>query len=196
MIKCWSCGFGHLTEEELRACHNSRKLETAPPCRDVLTSQEMAERIEAVAPVADTPKWVDELDRLEKVCTGQPCTVEGSPEMVRYVFLFGKHAREIISSLRHEVANKEVQTAKENTMIKPAVGRIVLFTETHEVRKANNGQPFAAIVTYVHSDSLVNLAVFDCNGNLMPRTSVYLHRPENGIPHPQDYYCELVSEVR
>jgi len=73
-------------------------------------------------------------------------------------------------------------------MIKPSIGRVVWFTESQAARKANNGQPFAAIVTYVHSDSLVNLAVFDANGGCIPKTSVFLHQPEDDTP--QNYYCE------
>lgn len=55
--------------------------------------------------------------------------------------------------------------------MKPSVGRIVhLIT--------NNGEIHAAIICYVHSDTCVNLAVFDVNGNHRHETSVSFN-PEN-----------------
>jgi len=61
-------------------------------------------------------------------------------------------------------------------MIIPTVGRIVWFTpardDTELVRHGDG--PLAAIVTHVHSDRCVNLAVFDANANQASRTSVTL----------------------
>lgn len=54
-------------------------------------------------------------------------------------------------------------------MMKPTVGRVVYFHE-HE----SQPQPYAAIITYVHTDMVVNLVIFDANGNPMPRASVPL----------------------
>ena len=68
------------------------------------------------------------------------------------------------------------------THVKPTIGRIVLFHPTAEVTQA-------AIVAYVHSDTLVNLAVFDSNGAPYGKTSVQLVQP--GEPKPEfGFYCE------
>ena len=42
-------------------------------------------------------------------------------------------------------------------MITPTIGRVVWFNE-------GSGSKEAAIVCYVHSDSMVNLVVFNANG--------------------------------
>lgn len=76
-------------------------------------------------------------------------------------------------------------------MIKPTVGRVVWYTPVDNAPEGVNhkGQPFAAIVTYVFHDRMVNLAVFDHNGVAQSRTSVPLvqegEQPPNGSP-----YCE------
>lgn len=51
----------------------------------------------------------------------------------------------------------------------PTVGRIVHY---HGGNNTPNEPTLAAIVTHVHSPSMVNLAVFDSNGNTYGRTSV------------------------
>jgi hypothetical protein len=81
-------------------------------------------------------------------------------------------------------------------MIKPSIGRVVWFTPATsdfptapEPKLSYDGkQPLAAIVTYVHSDTMVNLAVFDTNGTNISCTSVPLHQPEN--ERPTAYFCE------
>lgn len=75
-------------------------------------------------------------------------------------------------------------------MIKPSVGRVVWFTPSVNeicirVHTDKPPQPCAAIVAYVWHDRMVNLAVFDHNGNSFERTSVTLlqdddPKPENG----------------
>ena len=60
-------------------------------------------------------------------------------------------------------------------MIKPTVGRVVHFFD-HP-----NGDMFAelelaAIVTYVHSDTMVNLVVFGPRGEAVGKTSVRLQQ--------------------
>lgn len=50
-------------------------------------------------------------------------------------------------------------------MIKPTVGRVMWFWPDVEDR---GDQPLIALVAYVHTDDLVNLAVFDENGDCLP----------------------------
>jgi hypothetical protein len=77
------------------------------------------------------------------------------------------------------------------TKILPTVGRIVLFTPsrlTGDGRFAHidGGKPLAAIVAHVFNDGLVNLAVFDSNGQPHSRTSVPL--VQEGEPKPEHGY--------
>ena len=64
--------------------------------------------------------------------------------------------------------------------MKPTIGRIVHY---HDV---DNGgpAPMAAIVTFVHSDNMVNLAAFGHDGELQQRTSVHLVQPEDEMQVP------------
>ncbi len=62
-------------------------------------------------------------------------------------------------------------------MIKPTVGRVVWYvgSEGDELNgMPKSDQVCAALIAYVHSDTLVNLVVFDCNGAPHSRTSVTL----------------------
>ncbi len=71
-------------------------------------------------------------------------------------------------------------------MIKPTIGRVVWF---HEAFKPDTSeQPRAALVCYVHSETCVNLAVFDVNGTASSRTSVYLR--QEGVEAPNGPFCE------
>jgi hypothetical protein len=71
-------------------------------------------------------------------------------------------------------------------MIKPTVGRVVLYYPTLEERIARNGdQPLAAIICCVLSDTCVNLVVFDANGISHSRTSVILRQDDQ----PNGGYC-------
>lgn len=63
-------------------------------------------------------------------------------------------------------------------MIKPTIGRVVHFHPHPGEAIAFSDQPLAALVTYVHSDTMVNVVVFDSNGNPHPRTSVRLQQDE------------------
>jgi hypothetical protein len=66
--------------------------------------------------------------------------------------------------------------------MKPTVGRIVLF-------KPVVGVTLAAIIAHVHSDTLVNLAVFNENGEARNATSVILIGQND--PKPEfSPYCE------
>lgn len=66
--------------------------------------------------------------------------------------------------------------------MKPTVGRIVLFHPTPEVTHA-------AVVAFVHSDTCVNLAVFDGNGVSSGKTSVLMVNPGQGKPE-FGQFCE------
>jgi hypothetical protein len=75
-------------------------------------------------------------------------------------------------------------------IIQPTVGRVVWYRELYpeSIEGPQYKSPQAAIVTYVHSDRMVNLATFDCNGNLNPRTSVRL--VQDGDEDPGCSHCE------
>ena len=81
-------------------------------------------------------------------------------------------------------------------MIKPTVGRIVLFIPLADKYDfgfcLQAGKPHAAIVTAVHGDRMVNLSVFDANGEQFPKTSVALRQSEDAVPLSQDY-CEWMD---
>lgn len=79
-------------------------------------------------------------------------------------------------------------------MIVPTVGRVVLFVPKQDDPSGfgfHAGRATAAIVCYVHSDRLVNLAVFDSNGKQFARTSVTLR--QEGDPEPGGDYCEWMA---
>ena len=66
------------------------------------------------------------------------------------------------------------------TVIKPTIGRVVWFYETNEQQKIS--QANAALVCFVHSDKLVNLAVFSKDGSPSPYTSVTLVQEGEAAP--------------
>jgi hypothetical protein len=70
-------------------------------------------------------------------------------------------------------------------MIKPTIGRVVWF---HPESSTEAEQPYAAIVAHVWSDTCVNLAVFDSNGNVSSHTSVFLYQGDTDKPSSK--YCE------
>jgi hypothetical protein len=80
-------------------------------------------------------------------------------------------------------------------MIKPTVGRVVLFWPTVEyaaqccMAYGDPSQPLAAIVTYVHGDRMVNLTVHDHNGVPYGVCSVPLVQ-EDDVARPGAFYCE------
>jgi hypothetical protein len=59
-------------------------------------------------------------------------------------------------------------------MIQPTIGRVVWFWRQKGLDEPKVEQPNAALVTYVWGDRLVNLVVFDANGNSRGETSVTL----------------------
>lgn len=70
--------------------------------------------------------------------------------------------------------------------ILPTVGRVVLFHPS--VAAYPYAPPFAAIVAYVHSPGMLNIAYFDANGEAHSATSVPLI--QDGDERPLSYYCE------
>lgn len=73
-------------------------------------------------------------------------------------------------------------------MIKPTVGRVVWFWSRKPAHEYE--QPQAAMVAHVWSDTCVNLAIFDSNGNAVtnPPTSIRLLQEGDSIPET-DHYC-------
>lgn len=70
-------------------------------------------------------------------------------------------------------------------MIKPTVGRIVWFHPgTEDDINTNNGQPLAAVVAAVYSDSLVCLTVFGANGIPQSRDQVPLVQDGSAVSAP------------
>jgi len=75
-------------------------------------------------------------------------------------------------------------------VIQPTLGRIVWFTPSqHDKLVTENDGHCAAIVTKVWNERMVNLTVFDANGNSLPRTSVPLIQ-EGDIKPDGCCYCE------
>ena len=73
------------------------------------------------------------------------------------------------------------------TKILPTVGRVVWFmpsrlTGDGRFAHIDGRKPLAAIVAHVFNDGLVNLAVFDSNGQPHSRTSVHLCRKCQSAP--------------
>ncbi len=71
--------------------------------------------------------------------------------------------------------------------IPPVIGSPVLFWQSREL-ELDRAQPEAATVTYVHSESLVNLQVINHNGHARSECSVYLW--QSGGPEPHFPYCK------
>jgi hypothetical protein len=78
-------------------------------------------------------------------------------------------------------------------MIKPTIGRVVWFTPSTTPSPGfahiDPAQPCAAMVTHVWSDRMVNLVVFDANGNPHGKTSVALLQDDDP-KSPHGYFCE------
>lgn len=71
-------------------------------------------------------------------------------------------------------------------MIQPTVGRVVWFWPASTTGK--EGQPLAATIAYVHSDTLVTLTVHDRDGETYGLAKVELWHGEGESPnHP---HCE------
>jgi hypothetical protein len=76
-------------------------------------------------------------------------------------------------------------------MIVPTHGRVVWFTPASYdggITQNDQSKPLAAIIVHVWNDRVVNLVVFDSNGVVHPRTSIWLR--QDGDPIPAESYCE------
>ena len=69
-------------------------------------------------------------------------------------------------------------------MINPTIGRVVLFWPSRDDFAITSGgdQPLPALICHVWSDTCINIAGFDANGNHFSRTSVYLHQEDHNRP--------------
>lgn len=77
-------------------------------------------------------------------------------------------------------------------MIKPTVGRVVLFTPSihnQHIPHHDKTKPLAAMVVHVWGDRMVNLVVFDSNGGSGPSTSVTLLQDDDRKPE-DGFFCE------
>lgn len=72
-------------------------------------------------------------------------------------------------------------------MIKPTRGRVVLFTPSAADQIPAGGEPLAAVIAHVHSDSVINLSVFDAFGRLHARPSVQLLQEGDAKPDGSPY---------
>lgn len=72
-------------------------------------------------------------------------------------------------------------------MIKPTIGGDVWY---HPDNPTPTAQPWAALVCFVHSDTMVNLVVFDENGYGKPKSSVHLWQGGEEGSIPPTPYCE------
>lgn len=64
----------------------------------------------------------------------------------------------------------------------PTVGRVVHFFPATSDDLYRNGEPLAATIVRVWTDTCVNLALFDGDAHLHARTSVLLHQDRNALP--------------
>ncbi len=76
-------------------------------------------------------------------------------------------------------------------MIKPTIGRIVWYYPT-----SGEGEPYAAIICHVHSDTRINIAYFDVHGTALNDTLVTLYQGEDIAPRPDHCFCEWMPYQR
>ena len=76
-------------------------------------------------------------------------------------------------------------------MIRPTVGRVVLVHRFNPDLTPVSDQPEPALVSYVHSDSLINVGGVDANGKPFAITSLRLLQYDDEVGHPVgDAYAE------
>src|SRR5260370_9380362 len=74
-------------------------------------------------------------------------------------------------------------------MIAPTIGRVMWYWPVKEKRQ---GLPMAAIVTWVWDENMVNLVVFDSNGNSSGTTSVPIVQDSSPSTAGHSPYVELI----
>lgn len=79
---------------------------------------------------------------------------------------------------------------KARVMIKPTVGRVVWF---YEAEMSNDDQPYPAIICFVHSDTCINVAGFDNDGNQFKSTLVTLEQEGIVQPTSRGPRCKWIS---
>ena len=67
-------------------------------------------------------------------------------------------------------------------MIHPSIGRVVWFQPACFAGQPLRGQPFAALIAYVHGNRMVNLGGFDQNGQPFSATWVALMQDDDKPP--------------
>lgn len=67
-------------------------------------------------------------------------------------------------------------------MITPTIGRVVWFFSAVSEGEVRSTQAEPAFVCYVHSNRLVNVGGFDCNGVPFKQTSVPLLQDDDPVP--------------
>ena len=67
-------------------------------------------------------------------------------------------------------------------MIKPTIGRVVLYYEYGKTQYDAGEQPFSASVAYVHGERCINIGYWDHNGCAKNATSVALVQPGDEMP--------------
>jgi hypothetical protein len=74
-------------------------------------------------------------------------------------------------------------------MIKPTIGRVVWFQPSAQDGQPLRTQPYPALVCYVHSDTLINVAYFNEGGTAGSATSVRLVQDGEDVPG-NGYFAE------
>jgi hypothetical protein len=78
-------------------------------------------------------------------------------------------------------------------VISPTVGRVVLlFTKEPKCDFGYSftpGKPHTALITAVHSDTLINVVAFDANGKSHPFTSIELKQDDDQTVYGT-FHCE------
>jgi hypothetical protein len=74
-------------------------------------------------------------------------------------------------------------------MIPPTIGRVVWFQPSKAADQPLRDQPYAALVTHVHSDRCINVGGFDANGTPFAACSVRLLQDDD-VPSEGGYFAQ------
>lgn len=99
--------------------------------------------------------------------------------------------QKIIATWERHIAIADETYQKGTMMIIPTVGRVVWYYPPNYLPGDKQPQPLAAIVTCVHSNTCVNLAIFNTDGSPYdcPPTSIPL-LPEDTARPDGGHFCE------